>query len=157
MCTGDVSRLWAFFSSVSVWVPSGSCRGSCRPPRTPLRPRGCAPGPLLSSKKFLSKRKISEKFTFRGNQCIFVKNLVFPCKNLPWEALVAIFGIYVKNAAQRWGRELRSSSVALFPSDCRYSKLLWNSFFCLWNLGSKKSLRNFVVLDPSFLFQNFLS
>ena len=32
------------------------------------------------------------------------------------EALDAIFGIYVKNAAQRCVRELRTCSVALFPS-----------------------------------------
>ena len=32
------------------------------------------------------------------------------------DALDAIFGIYVKNAAQRWVRELCSCSVALFPS-----------------------------------------
>ena len=98
-------------------------------PKTPLRPGGCAPGPLLSSKNFISKRKKSEKSTFRRNQCVFGKNLVFPCKNRPWEVLVAIFGIYVKNAAQRWGRELCSFSVALFPSN-----------FC-WNLGRKTTAK----------------
>ena len=53
----------------------------------------------------------------------FMKNVktkeifIFPCQNRSWEVLVAIFGIYAKNAAQRWGREPLKRSVGFFPGD----------------------------------------
>ena len=71
----------------------GGLAGGAAPPRTPLRPGGCAPEP-------------EKKHFFQ---------------DLSWEALVAIFGIYVKKAAQPWGRELRSSIVALFPSRPKFA------------------------------------
>ena len=45
------------------------------------------------------------------------ESFVFPCQNNSWEALVAIFGIYIKSAAQRWGREPLKRPVGLFPGD----------------------------------------
>ena len=64
------------------------------------------------------------------------ETFVFPCQNSSWEALVAIFGIYAKNAAQRWGREPLKRPVGLFPGDlflwlCMFLALAFLFFYYL--------------------------
>ena len=72
------------------------------------------------------------------------------------EALDAIFGIYVKNAAQRCVREVCSCSVALFPSSVALAfgvigGLLGFISRHRWTHGRKGTRwRHPAVLDPLF-------
>ena len=109
-------------------------------------PRGYPPGgdPPGALKAFLAspREKNPEKlhffrkirfYWFRVNKLPkMCKKVAFSDNSMSRETLDAIFGIYVKSAAQRCVREICSCSVALFPINFSETFLVAKGFIFHW-------------------------